>query len=381
MWAWLASTRIVQRNRWLGVVAATVLVALACGPAQPSRSSPARVPAASSARQEPRPCSDVKPPTWAPSSPSNANLEIVQFKGSNTYLVRDITDILHPVTLSTFTALYVSPQFVSAGEVSFIDAAGLELMRVAGSPRTLITRCALLFAWSPDGTTLAFVSENEELHLVTSGHNRVVATMPTWPGGYGCESQGCADDWEFRLRYSPNGAFISLIQWPPGEFRIWTSGGNVLAGSDYTSTDPNSHRTMSAWSGNTFYFRDEKGVEMWRSGTESLLLAGVSWIRPNASPGGGQIVYETRDAAGTAHMHLLDTASEKVRGLADARSEPAFLNSHLIWYQEERPCAPTDKCIAGPTIPTGRTFIYDLADGTETESKIAYVSDSWPHPA
>jgi hypothetical protein len=314
-------------------------------------------------------------------APSNANLEIVQFKGSDAYLVRDITDILHPVTLATFTARNVGPQFVSAGEVSFVDAAGLELMRVPGSSKTLVNRCPSVFAWSPDGTTLAFVSEKEELHLVAGGQNRVVATMPTSPGGVGCESQGCVDDWEFRLRYSPNGAFISLVQWPPGEFRIWTSGGAVVAGSDYTSTSPDLPRTMSVWSGNTFYFRDRKGVEMWRSGTESLLLAGVNWIRPHASPAGGQIVYETRDAAGTALVHLLDTASGKVRDLATARSEPAFLNSHLIWYQEERPCAPSDKCFAGPTIPTGRTFIYDLSDGTETESKIASVSDSWPHPA
>lgn len=138
---------------------------------------------------------------------------------------------------------------------------------------------------------------------------------------------------------------------------------------------------MSVWSGSTFYFRDTKGVEMWRSGAESLLLPEVRWIRPRASPAGGQIVYETRDAAGTAHVHLLDTASGKVRDLANARSEPAFLNSHLIWYREERLCTPSDKCVVGPTTTTGRTFIYDLADGTETESKIASVSDSWPHPA
>lgn len=336
---------------------------------------------ASSAGQEPEACSDVPPSRFGPSTPSNANLEIVQFKGSDAYLVRDITDILHPLTLATFTAQHVSPQFVSAGEVSFVDAAGLELMQVAGSSKKLVSRCTSLFAWSPDGTTLAFVSANEELHLVTSGQNRVAARMPTWPGGFGCESQGCADDWEFRLRYSPNGAFISLVQSPPGEFRIWTSGGEVLAGSDYTSTGPDLLRTMSVWSGSTLYFRDRKGVEMWRSGTESLLLAGVRWIRPHASPGGGQIVYETRDAAGTALVHLVDTASGKMRDLATARSEPTFLNSHLIWYQEERPCAPSDNCFAGPTITTGRTFIYDLADGTEIESKIASVSDSWPHPA
>jgi hypothetical protein len=219
------------------------------------------------------------------------------------------------------------------------------------------------------------------MHLVTDGQNRVAATMPAPPSGFGCESQGCADDWEFRLRYSPNGAFISLNQLPPGEFRIWTSAGEPVAGTDFASVKPNPAITMSAWSGNALYFRDSKGVEVWRSGVESLQLAGVRWIRPHASPAGGQIVYETRDAAGTAHVHLLDTASGKVRDLASSRSEPSFLNSHLIWYQEERPCSASDNCFIGPTMPTGRTFIFDLADGTETESKIASVGDSWPHPA
>ena len=270
---------------------------------------------------------------------------------------------------------------MGANEVSFLDAGGLELMQVASSSKITVSKCATLFAWSPEGTTLAFIDSSQQLHLVSGGQNHVVASTPTWLGGVGCESQGCADTWEFRLRYSGDGAFISLIQVPPGEFRIWSSSGKVLAGSDATPSGTGSLRTMSVWSGTTFYYRDQKGVEMWRAGSESLVLPGVSWVRPHASPAGGQIVYETRDAAGTAHVNLLDTASGKTRELRKGRSEPAFLNSHLIWYQEERACQATDKCFAGPTIPSGKTFIYDLVDNTETESKIAQVFDAWPHAA
>jgi WD40 repeat protein len=252
----------VRADRWLGLVAIALLVTVACSAVQPPRSTQSNSSSASSTRQQPQTCSDLPPSRFEPSVPSNANLEIVQFKGSDAYLVRDITDIPHPVTLAIFTARIVGPQFVSAGEVSFVDAAGLELMRISSSSKTLVNRCPSQFAWSPDGTILAFVSENEELHLVTSGQNRVVAALPTSPGGFGCESQGCADDWEFRLRYSPNGAFISLVQWPTGEFRIWTSDGKVLAGSDYTSTNPSRGISMSVWSGNSFYFRDTKGVDV-----------------------------------------------------------------------------------------------------------------------
>jgi hypothetical protein len=35
----------------------------------------------------------------------------------------------------------------------------------------------------------------------------------------------------------------------------------------------------------------------------------------------------------------------------------------------------------GTTITTGKTYIYDLQTGTETESIITQVFDVWPHPA
>jgi hypothetical protein len=346
----------------------------------PSTTTPTSYPPPTTASSTRTQCHSVQPaPQFASSAPSNRNLAIVQLKGSNTYVVRDLTDIVHPFTIATFEAIYVSPQFVSASDVSFVDATGLVRMRLAGASRTTITDCTELFAWSPDGTTLAYVSSIEQLHLVGNGQDHVAESMPTWPGGYGCESQGCADSWEFHLLYSPNGAFISMIQWPPGLFRIWTSDGKIVTGSDFRSPGPT--ETMSVWSGNTLYFRDGKGVEMWRDRSETLLLPGIAWIRPHAASSGGQIVYETRDPDGTAHVYLLDTSSGKVRALAKSRSEPAFLNSHLIWYQGERQCMPSDKCFAGPSIPTGKTYIYDLQDSTETGSKIAAVFDVWPHPA
>ena len=70
--------------------------------------------------------------------------------------------------------------------------------------------------------------------------------------------------------------------------------------------------------------------------------------------------------------------------IVKSRSGPRFLNSHLIWYVEERPCVSGDSYPCGPestTIETGKTYIYDLQDNTETESVIAAVFDVWPHGA
>jgi hypothetical protein len=130
-------------------------------------------------------------------------------------------------------------------------------------------------------------------------------------------------------------------------------------------------------------FRDNQGIHVWRDGAQSLLLPGVAWIRPKASPAGGQVVYAAKDQTGKPNVFILDTSSGSVRMVAKVRSEPAFLNSHLIWYKEERPCAAGDvyPCGAVATVETGKTYIYDLQDNTETESVIAAVWDVWPHGA
>jgi hypothetical protein len=154
---------------------------------------------------------------------------------------------------------------------------------------------------------------------------------------------------------------------------MWTA-----AGVDVTPSTP--FVNMSVWSGASFYFLDSKEVKVWRNGVVSTFLPGVVWIRPKASPGGGQIVYETRDAAGMSRTHVVDTATAKVRELGAWRAEPAFLTSRFIWYQGERSCT-ANECFPGSAITTGHTYIYDLLTGTETESVITSVLDVWPHPA
>ncbi|HEY1455778.1 MAG TPA: hypothetical protein VGG31_04735 [Candidatus Dormibacteraeota bacterium] len=328
-------------------------------------------------------CPSLSPPVYAPSKPSPRNVLIVWMKGSESFAIRDITDILQPRTISTFDSLGV-PQLITPSELSYAQG-DLVRMPLSGKPRTVVAKCVMApwFAWSPDGTSAAYMSTSPrddtvfDLHVVTGGHNRVVASTPMQTRSVGCESRVCADRWDVRLQYSPDGAYISLVQMVPvGALRIWTAGGTLVKQLDSGTL------TMSAWSGNSLYWMDDKGIEVWRSGTQSLALPAVSWIRPHGSPAGGQIVYETRDPGySTAHVFLLDTGSGRVHQIAASRSEPAFLNSHLIWYKEERPCAASDGCTVGPTTETGRTFIYDLADGTETESVIAAVFDAWPHPA
>jgi hypothetical protein len=218
------------------------------------------------------------------------------------------------------------------------------------------------------------------LHQLSGGVDRVLdGSLPVMPA-VGCESQFCSltDTWDFALSYSPDGTTISMVASVANlsAFRLWASDGRLLKSSSTQSP------FMSAWSGSGLYFRDTKGVEVWRGGVTSPFLPGVAWIRPRASAAGGQIVYETRDAQGWAHTFVVDTNTRQVRELKKARSEPVFLTSRYIWYKGERSCVAADYCPTGwSVVASGKTYIYDLQDGTETESIMTSVSDVWPHAA
>lgn len=357
----------------------SALMVSACG-------SPATGVATSESRTSPTISTSPSPATppapaglcQAPSSPC---LALVTLRGSDSVVVRDITDIKHPKTVASLGAIQ-GPQFVSATTVSYTTDTGLVRAPVPGSPKTLVAAQAKgFYAWSPDGKTAAYLTSSingpdttMQLHLVSNGNDRQVSSMPGPPAVYGCESQACADGWDFHLAYSPDGRFISWAQNVRYVFRMWTAGGvNV------TPTTP--FIEMTVWSGANFYFQDSKGIEVLRDGVISTFLPRVEWIRPKASPGGGQIVYETRDAAGLARTFIVDTRTAKVRALGKFRAEPAFLTSRYIWYQGERSCTATDQCLPGSSISTGKTYIYDLLDGTETESIVTRVFDVWPHAA
>jgi WD40-like Beta Propeller Repeat len=364
------------------VLAVTTLLAGACGsPAtgagtSESRSTPTLATSPSSTT------TPVQPPAGLCKAPSNPCMALVTLRGSDSVVVRDITDIEHPKTVGNLGAIQ-RPQFVSSTVVSLVNDSGLVRAPLTGSPKTLVAAQAKgFYAWSPDGKTAAYMSSRAsspgattmQLHLVGGGTDRIVSSMPGLPSVFGCESQQCADGWDFHLSYSPDGRFITWAQSVTNVFRMWTA-----AGIDVTPSTP--FVNMSVWSGANFYFGDSKQVKVWRNGVISTFLPGVVWIRPKASPGGGQIVYETRDASGASRTYVVDTTTAKVRQLGGTyRAEPAFLTWRFIWYKGERYCN-LNECFAGSALPTGKTYIFDLLTRTETESIITSVLDVWPHAA
>ena len=393
--------RNMKATHWLVVLGGVAMLCGACGSTQAAaRNTTAASPTvwhfptnpvtqpvttvATGARQSNQ-CAPVLPaPTLAPAVSSSRNLVIAELAGGSRYVVRDITDISHPSTVSTLDAVS-SPKFVGAADVSYVDSDGnVVRLTYASSRKLTVARCVSLFDWSPDGTALAYLSQTDsgsELRLLRGGVDRSLGPIPQ-SGGGGCESiAGCSivNSLDYRLSYSPDGAFISMVFNGFGKsvFRIWSSDGKQLQSGD------SKEFTMSAWSGSGLYLRDAQGVEVWRAGNTSMFLPGVVWIRPHASPAGGQVVYLSRDADGWGHISVVDTTTRVARELKAHRSEPVFLTSRYVWYLGERDCVPEEGC--GPHPPfhpaSGKTYIYDLQDGTETASVIVSVLDVWPHAA
>ena len=336
---------------------------------------------ASGARQ-PHQCQAVVPaPTFAPAAASSRNLAIVWLTGGSKPVVRDITDINHPSTVGT---LEVPSRFVSASDIAYIDGDGnLVRKAYASSAKVTVARCTALFDWSPDGAAVVYAVTTDAgmtVHRLVAGHDLVLGSVPGIPA-VGCETvAGCfgADTWDVSLSYSPDGKYISLVisVANASTFRLWTPDGTLVKSSDTSSP------FMSVWSGGSLYFRDAAGVEVWRAGVVSSFLPGVAWIRPKASPAGGQIIYDARDAQEWDHTYVVDTASGNVRDLGKAHSGPVFLTSRYAWYQGQRPCVAGDYCgtrVAG--VDNGKTYIFDLQAGTESSSIITNVVDVWPHPA
>ena len=315
--------------------------------------------------------------------PSNLCLAVVTLRGSTSYVIRDLTDITHPKTVSSFDT--VVPQFISANDVSYVSANSVIRRDWRGSAATTIVSSSQgirAYAWSPDGNSLVYVTEGNpaSVHLLSARVDKVIGSIPAGGVG-GCEViASCAiPNWlDSQLFFTATGMNIVLEvnSFSGSVFRIWSSDGIGSENFDGQGF------TMATWSGGSPYFRDGTGVDSW-AGPIGRFIPGVLWIKPKGSPAGGQIVFTARDSKGWGRVFVVDTSTRKVRQLKTARTDAVFLTSRYIWYRGERACVAADRC--GPNPPfhplSGKTYIYDLQDGTETESIITNVLDIWPHAA
>ncbi|HSS94250.1 MAG TPA: hypothetical protein VLR46_09695, partial [Candidatus Dormibacteraeota bacterium] len=129
--------------------------------------------------------------------PAGHQLALVTLRAVQGIVVRDVTDIQHPVTRCGLSGgAYL--RFISSTRISYIvtssdlGAAGALYMVDLSTSTTSLVRAwsaggyaSWVYAWSPDGQKLTYLSSDStgvKWHLLSAAGDKVLASMGTVPG-------------------------------------------------------------------------------------------------------------------------------------------------------------------------------------------------------
>lgn len=315
-------------------------------------------------------------------------------QGSANPVLADTSDPRNPRTICTFGGGSWQPQLVTQTTVSWYasqgnpGAAGTSLIAAMDLFTGTSTVAASwqgggfmdgLHAWSPDRGFLAYVTSDASgvnLHLLSGGGDRVVASMGAVPG----RGFNPSEDDEF-LSFSPDGGYFAFVQ-------TFTGSGDQLQvrrTTDGSIAYSQASGTMASWgsTGSRLYFRQpgKSVIDVWdpSAGVTQAIGQQLSWLHPQADAGDDYLAFTVRDSAGTPHVWLYGHGGHAGGQLPNVRSSPVFLDSTAIFYVEEAPCGAN--CGIGPAWqPDGHTFTFDLGRQAEDASRIKQVYGTWPRP-
>src|SRR5579859_2608977 len=393
------------------LVLATALVLMACGGSSSvARHSPspsgsvapttaASTPGAAFPSPSPGGPAAVPPITFscASATPPAHQLALVQLRGVSGYVVRDITDVLHPVTRCTFHGGSYF-RFVSETRISYIvsasggqGAAGALYLADLGNGNTSLVRswtyggyASWVYAWSPDGQRLTYLNSDQtgvQWHLLSATSDRLLVTLGQFPAR---DVNQDIDD--IMVGFSADGQYVAVEQ------TFTQSSGTTSATplqvnrvSDGSLAYSRTDGSMAVWdgAGARLLFRTGAGVQSWApTGGVIPVSAGTGWIHPVASPDGSHIAFSVLNTQGNHLGEVLDVTSGATHALStNPRVGAAFLNASLVWYAGETICTTATPCGLGGPPRSGQTYIYDLGSDVENGSIDTAFYDSWPHVA
>jgi hypothetical protein len=318
---------------------------------------------------------------------------LLVMQGSPATVLADVTDARNPKPICTITGPW-TPQLVTQTTISWSASEGtpttagdsvigfLDLFTGNTTVAAAWSGGAFLdglHAWSPDRGFLAYVTSDASalnLHLLSGGGDRVVATLGAVPGrGYNPNED------DAYLAFSPDGAYFAFVQ-------TYTSSGDHLQvrnTQDGSLAYSQPLGTMASWgsTGSVLYFRKPVSsvISLWdASGVVTQAIGQqLAWIRPRADAADDNLAFTVRDTAGTPHVWLYGHGGRSGGQLPNVRSSPVWLNATAIFYVEEAPCGAN--CGPGPsTQPDGKTFTFDTGQQAESASGISQVLGAWPRP-
>ena len=328
---------------------------------------------------------------------AGAHLALVNLRGVAGVIVRDITDIAHPVTRCTFggggyfhfyNGTHVSYIVMGSGD---LGAAGALYLADLSTRTTSLVRAwsyggyaSWVYAWSPDGRALTYFNSTPtslEWHLLSAAGDRMLSNMgAVVPRGVNLDND------DAMVGFSADGQYLAAEQtFTSGKGGATSSAPPIQVNrvSDGTIAYSRTDGTMAAWSGAgaRLYFRTTAGVQTWSpGGGVTTVSAGTMWIHPKASPDGSRMAFSLLNAQGNHVGDVLDLTTGGIHALSqNPRVGAAFLNASLVWYAGETICTTTTPCgLGGPPL-SGPTYIYDLASDVESGSVDTAFFDSWPH--
>ncbi len=318
---------------------------------------------------------------------------LLVMQGSTTPVLADVTDARNPKTICTISGSW-SPQLVTQTMISWSGTQGspgtpgdsvVAVLDLYTGTSTVVANWTGggfldgLHAWSPDRGFLAYLTSDSNavnLHLLSGGGDRVVASMGAVPG----RGVNPAED-DAYLGFSPDGAYFALVQ-------SYTASGDHLQirkTTDGSLAYSQASGTMATWgsSGSRLYFRKPLGatISLWDSsgGVSQAFGQQLAWIRPRADPGDDNLAFTVRDTPGTPHVWVYGHGGRSGGELPNIRSSAVWVNAVSAFYIEEAPCG--NNCGPGPaTQPDGKTFTYDVGRQVEDPSRISQVLGAWPRP-
>ena len=361
---------------------------VACGNPGPStaRSSPTAQPTVTASPSATASAQPSTPPSGAPGPPSlitcgqtlpaGDNLVIGAVSGDPTVVVRDIQDPSHARNLCSFDPAATAPQFVSATQVAYETGNQIIKADLTSGATTVIASYSPGFgsgqySFSPDGKSITYMNGNA-WHLAGPSGDRVLTTLPAVPA-----RGSSADEDDSFLSFSPDGLYIALLQ----TFHTGGSGATapdqVRKAGDGSLVFSTTGMTMGVWASvpSRLFFRDSGGaMHRWDPSTGLSSMMPLHWINPHSSPDGRWIAYTFRTGT-LGGVGFYSVQSNTVANTSPpGRFLPKFLTNDLVWYLGEKPCTT---CFG--STPSGVSYIYDIAGTSEVVSRLAGVTDAWPH--
>ena len=327
--------------------------------------------------------------------PPGHQLALVTLRAVQGIVVRDVTDLTHPVTRCGFSGgAYF--RFATSTRVSYIVMSGtglgasgaLYLVDLTTSTTSLVRAwssggyASWVYAWSPDGQRLSYLSSDSgglKWHVLSAAGDKVLSNLGT-VGARGVD--GDSDDaW---VGFSADGQYVAVEETFTTQKNAATTTPpiQIVRLSDGKRMYSRADGTMGTWAANgaRFYFRSTAGIQLWEpTGKVQTVSPGLQWIRPWPSSDGSHITFSSLNAQGNHLVGILDTNGGPVaQASPEPRQNPGFLTPTLIWYAGEQLCTTTTPCGFGGPAQNGKFYVYDIA-GVESGSVDIAFYDSWPH--